>query len=112
MAPTKTNPFLTFLIGALLVFSLGLIFIGLSVPALKVTMWFVLTREYSLFGGIMSLFENGQTLLGIIVFTFTVVFPIGKIILGLTSIMSLEKHPRRTPACYQSHQLFVQMVNG
>jgi paraquat-inducible protein A len=66
----------------LLVISLMLLGAGLVLPAITVNSVWVFNREYSIFGGIQSFFEQGQTLLGLLVLFFSVILPIGKILLG------------------------------
>ena len=90
----KSVAFTGFVLGLLLLLALILIVVGLTAPALKITSMFVFTREYSILGGILSLFEDGQTLLGIILLLFSVVFPLAKNLLALFCILILERRPK------------------
>ena len=91
----KSAAFAGFLLGLLLLVALILIVMGLTAPALKITSLFVFTREYSILGGIMSLFEEGQTLLGVILLLFSVIFPVAKNLLALICVLILERRPNR-----------------
>ena len=67
----------------LLIGSLGLIAAGLSLPAISVSSFWLYREEYSILDGISSFFERGQTLLGVLILTVSVIFPIAKILLGI-----------------------------
>jgi paraquat-inducible protein A len=85
-----------FVLGAILLFSLLLILVGLTAPALKVESFYFFTEQYSIWSGIMSLFEQDQLFIGMIILVFSVVFPISKIVLGLAAYNLYEKQPART----------------
>lgn len=91
----KSVAFSGFVLGLLLLMALILIVVGLTAPALKITSMYVFTREYSILGGILSLFEDGQTLLGVILLLFSVVFPLAKNLLALFCVLILERRPRQ-----------------
>ena len=91
----KSAAFAGFFLGLVLLCALVLIVMGLTAPALKITSMFVFTREYSILGGILSLFEDGQTLLASILLLFSVVFPVAKNLLALICVLILERQPKR-----------------
>ncbi len=87
------------LLGTLLVGSFGLVAFGLYLPAITIQSFYVFTEEYSILSGIISLFDQGQPILGSFVLAVSVVFPLLKITLGLIGIFTLESYPvvtRRT----------------
>ncbi len=82
--------------GALLVLSAGMIAFGLNTPAITVRSLYVFTTDYSILGGIRSLFQGGQVLLGILVLVVSVIFPLTKIALGLIALSTRTIWPHGT----------------
>ena len=75
---------------ALLWAALGLILGGVTLPAFSVSSFWVFERSYSILGGIVSMAESGQTALAVFVFTVSVLFPVGKIVLGLAAVRQMR----------------------
>ncbi len=63
----------------LIVCSVGLLVAGLSLPLMKVEKMVFWKNEYSVFKGVRSLWEQGQYALALILFFFSIVFPIVKL---------------------------------
>lgn len=63
--------------------ALGLLIVGLGEPAIRVQTFPFITREHSIYSGIMAFFDNGHTALGVFLLAVSVIFPIVKIVLGL-----------------------------
>ena len=76
-----------------LIVSLLLIVTGLFLPALSVSSFYFFTEEYSLIGGIVTMYEEGQVWLAGFIFTFTVIFPLLKIVLGLSALATVKTEP-------------------
>lgn len=82
---------------ALLWAALGLILGGVTLPAFSVSSFWVFERSYSILGGIVSMAESGQTALAVFVFTVSVLFPVGKIVLGLAAVRQMRAPGARLP---------------
>ncbi|MEQ9144341.1 MAG: paraquat-inducible protein A [Parvibaculaceae bacterium] len=67
----------------LLLISLGMVLIGLQLPAVTISSFWLYKTDVSIMDGIRSFFAEGQTALGLLVLAVSVVFPVGKILLGL-----------------------------
>lgn len=63
--------------------ALGLLIVGLGEPAIRVHTFPFITREHSIYSGIMAFFDNGHTALGVFLLAVSVIFPIVKIVAGL-----------------------------
>lgn len=80
----------------LLLLSLGMVVAGLLLPAVTVSSFWFFEQDLSIWEGIQSFFDEGQTALGLLVLTVSVVFPVTKILLGLL-LLSRDTHlGRRT----------------
>jgi len=79
-----------------LIVSLILIVTGLYLPALSISSFYFFNREYSLIGGIMTMYDEGQVWLAGFIFTFTVIFPLLKIVLGLLALSTIKTAPLMT----------------
>ncbi len=84
------------LLGLTLTVSLVLIITGLYLPALSINSFYFFTQEYSLIGGIISMYREGQVWLAILIFIFSVVFPLAKILLGFSALFTVETAPFMT----------------
>jgi len=76
---------------ALLWAALGLMIGGVTLPALSVSSLWVFQETYSILGGIIAMAEQGQLLLAAFVFSVSVAFPIGKIVLGLLVLRRMRR---------------------
>ncbi len=70
----------------LLLASLAMVIVGLQVPAVTVNSFWFYENDLSILDGIRSFFDEGQTALGLLVLAVSVVFPVGKILLGMLLI--------------------------
>ncbi|WOF73342.1 paraquat-inducible protein A [Parvibaculaceae bacterium PLY_AMNH_Bact1] len=70
----------------LLLASLAMVIVGLQVPAVTVHSFWLYENDLSILDGIRSFFDEGQTALGLLVLAVSVVFPVGKILLGMLLI--------------------------
>ncbi len=75
---------------ALLWAALGLMIAGVTLPAISVSSFWVFGETYSIFGGILAMAEAGEVVLAAFVFAVSIVFPIGKILLGLAALRRLK----------------------
>ena len=64
----------------LILFSATLLALGLSLPLLNVEQMVFWKNEYSVIAGVISLLEQREYLLGFVLFFFSVVFPIVKLV--------------------------------
>ncbi|MFA7235399.1 MAG: paraquat-inducible protein A [Phycisphaeraceae bacterium] len=64
----------------LLLAAAGLLAAGLSQPTLKLTKIIFFTDTYSIWGGIVELWKAEHRILAVIIFFFSIVFPIGKLV--------------------------------
>ncbi len=71
----------------LLLVSLVMVVAGLQLPAVTISSFWLYERDLSIIDGIQSFFDEGQTALGILVLTVSVVFPVLKILLGLALLV-------------------------
>ena len=78
MIDTRRDP----LTGLMLLAALVLLGFGLFMPAVTVEQFFVFDTTKSIAGSIGALFAQGYILLGVIVATFSIVFPFAKLILS------------------------------
>ena len=69
---------------------------GLQVPAVTVSTFWFYENDISHLDGIRSFFAEGQTALGLLVLAVSVIFPIGKILLGLLLIARGRRRANRT----------------
>jgi paraquat-inducible protein A len=65
--------------------SAGMLVIGLSLPLMQVEKLIFWKNDYSVFTGIIGLFNDGQLLLAAVLFFFSMVFPFAK----LAALMAL-----------------------
>lgn len=70
-------------LGLVLLVALLLLAFGLFLPAIKISSFFFLGREFSLFEGVFSFFDAGDYFLFVMTFAFSILFPILKILTGL-----------------------------
>jgi paraquat-inducible protein A len=70
------------LTGLMLLGALVLLGFGLFLPAVTVEQFFIFDSTKSVAGAIAALFAQGHVLLGLIVATFSLVFPLAKLILS------------------------------
>lgn len=77
--------------------------LGICAPILEVskTIWFIELSEnsFSLYGGIIGLFQNGQYGVGVVLLSFTIVFPFMKLFL-LSLVWWREVGPRSSRAIF------------
>lgn len=92
----RPSPIMAAFISVLLIISFGMISIGLYAPAITVNSFYFFTTEYSIMTGIDSLFETGHPVIGSLILTVSVFFPLGKIILGFIGLAIYETRPRMT----------------
>lgn len=78
--------------------SLAMVIVGLQVPAVTVSSFWFYENDLSILDGIQSFFDEGQTALGLLVLGVSVVFPVGKILLGLLLIARGRKRSNGTGA--------------
>lgn len=71
------------LTGWLLLIAAPLLASGLLMPAISVTSLAMFTTTYSLFGGVIAMWEDGKYGLFVLVFVFTVLLPVAKVAIGL-----------------------------
>lgn len=79
-----------------LIMSFGMICVGLYAPAITVSSFYFFTTEYSIMTGIDTLFETGHPVIGSLILTVSVFFPLGKIILGFIGLAVYETSPSLT----------------
>lgn len=70
-------------LGLVLLAGLGLLVLGLFLPAIKISSFIFLSRELSLVQGVFSFLEAGDFFLFLVIFVFTIAFPMVKIVTGL-----------------------------
>lgn len=63
----------------LIVLSFALLLTGLSLPLMQVEKMLFWKNDYSVFRGVISLWDQGQYALAAILFFFSIVFPVGKL---------------------------------
>jgi paraquat-inducible protein A len=81
----------------LILLSFTLLLIALSLPLMKVEKMVFWKNEYSVIAGVHGLWEQGQYALAIILFFFSVVFPIFKLaVLGFVWFIRLAEVKRKT----------------
>jgi paraquat-inducible protein A len=78
MSGTRRDP----LTGLMLLAALVLLGVGLFLPAVTVEKFFIFDNTKSVAGSIAALFAQGHILLGVIVATFSLVFPLAKLVLS------------------------------
>lgn len=71
------------LTGLLLLGALVALGFGLSLPALTIEKFWVFENSKSIGGAVLALFAKGHILLGLVVTTFSILFPLAKLILTL-----------------------------
>lgn len=82
---------------AMIVLSFALLLVGLSLPLMKVEKMVFWRNEYSVVKGVNSLWEQGQYALAVILFFFSIVFPVVKLsALGVIWNMRLPETKRQT----------------
>ena len=75
------------LVLALALASGGLLFLGLTRPALVLTKWIFFEEHYSVLSGIVALWEDGDAGLAVLLAVFSVGFPSLKVVLLLTTAL-------------------------
>ena len=81
----------------MILLSIGLLVMGLSLPLMKVEKMVFWKNEYSVFKGVISLWEQSQYALAVILFFFSVVFPAVKLAaLGVLWNAPLSEGKRQT----------------
>ena len=70
-------------LGLVLVGALVLLGFGLFLPAIELSSFFFLSRDFSLFEGVFSFLEAGDYFLFAVTLVFTILFPTFKILTGL-----------------------------
>src|SRR5271169_672328 len=82
---------------AMILLSIGLLVMGLSLPLMKVEKMVFWKNEYSVVKGVISLWEQSQYALAVILFFFSVVFPVVKLgALGVLWNAPLTEGKRQT----------------
>ena len=71
--------------------ALGLMVGGVTLPAISVSSFWIYEETYSILGGIMAMAERGDILLAAFVFVVSVIFPVGKIVLGLVALKRMGR---------------------
>ncbi|MEQ9520065.1 MAG: paraquat-inducible protein A [Parvibaculum sp.] len=80
----------------LLLSSLVMILVGLNLPAVTISSFWLYEQDLSIIDGINAFFDDGQNALGLLVLAVSVIFPIGKILLGI--LLLLRDRPTRPSA--------------
>ncbi len=65
----------------LILFCAGLLYVGLSLPLFKVEKLIFWKNEYSVISGVVGLFNDKEYFLAFIIFLFSIVFPIIKLLI-------------------------------
>jgi len=60
-----------------------LLIAGWVLPILSVTSFWVFETEHSIYGGLVTFFKDGEWLLILIIGAFAVLFPAGKVMIGI-----------------------------
>jgi paraquat-inducible protein A len=81
---------------ATIVASLLLVLVGLFTPMATLDQIFLPPDTYSLAGGVFDLFAEGELLLGSIIFLFSIVFPIGKVLV-LIRVYGRRRQSKSSP---------------
>ena len=79
-----------------LLISLAMVVTGLQVPAVTISSFWFYENDLSILDGIRSFFSEGQTALGLLVLAVSVIFPVGKILLGLLLVARGRRRSNRT----------------
>lgn len=77
----------------LLLASLIMILAGLYLPAVTISSLWFYEQDLSIIDAIHEFFDDGQTALGLLVLAVSVIFPIGKILLGI--LLLIRDRPAR-----------------
>jgi paraquat-inducible protein A len=86
-----------FEVPALILLSFGLLYMGLPLPLMEVEKLVFWKNEYSVIQGVHSLWEQNQIALALILFFFSIVFPLVKLsALALIWFMPLPEQKRET----------------
>jgi paraquat-inducible protein A len=79
----------------LMLASLGLLLMAYSLPLMSVEKLVYWKNEYSIIAGVRGLWDEGQFSLSIILFFFSIVFPLFKLaVLGVLWVVRLSAHKR------------------
>jgi paraquat-inducible protein A len=79
----------------LMLASLGLLLMAYSLPLMSVEKLVYWKNEYSIIAGVRGLWDEGQFSLAIILFFFSIVFPLFKLaVLGVLWVVRLSAHKR------------------
>jgi paraquat-inducible protein A len=92
--PTRSKPLRAPIVRFLLTLSLFLILVGLFEPALVVTEMGLFETRYSIVKGIRTFFDQGQTALGVLVLTVSVIIPLFKILFCFGVLSAASTGPR------------------
>ena len=79
-----------------LLVSLAMVIAGLQVPAVTISSFWFYENDLSILDGIRSFFAEGQTALGLLVLAVSVIFPVGKILLGVVLLARGRRGAKRT----------------
>ncbi len=71
--------------------ALGLMIAGVTLPAISVSSFWIYEETYSILGGIIAMAERGDVILAGFVFAVSVMFPVGKIVLGLVALKRMRQ---------------------
>lgn len=77
---SRHGDFLDKAVGFILALSLVSLGLGLTLPVVRVDRFFVFTDRFSILGGIRILFGEGEIVVGLVVFLFSILFPLAKLI--------------------------------
>ncbi len=80
----------------LLLSSLFMVLVGLNLPAVTINSFWLYEQDLSIIDGIRAFFEDGQNALGALVLAVSVIFPIGKILLGMLLLIRDQPTHART----------------
>ena len=80
----------------LMLVSLGLLLMAYSLPLMRVEKLVYWKNDYSIIAGVRGLWNQGQYALAIILFFFSMVFPLSKLaVLGFLWVVRLSEHKRK-----------------
>ncbi|HET6725714.1 MAG TPA: paraquat-inducible protein A [Gammaproteobacteria bacterium] len=77
--------------------ALGMLAFNIDQPILHVEKFWIFEQSVSIWGGMMTLYQAGELVLGSIILLFSIVFPIGKILLLLAFLIAWPKLGPRGP---------------
>lgn len=86
----------------LLWLALGLLVAGIGLPLIAVEKFYIFENRVSLWSGTMGLLKEGEWFLGIVLFSFSILFPLAKNLLMLAMLHGLAAVKRRMAGVMQA----------